>query len=144
MCKDPGVKQPGKFKNGMTGYSCPKESSRREFTLYGYLPSPPKFLRLWYLCVHPFMCVDQRSALGSFLGEQHMLRLETAFLHGTGLPGWPANSRDTACLLVPSSGSKVQSTVHICLHGCWGPNSVLLLSTLTTEPLPQALEGPSF
>lgn len=102
-------------------YSYPKESSRREFTLYGYLPSPPKFLRLWYLCVHPFMCVDQRSALGSFLGEQHMLRLETAFLHGTGLPGWPASSRDTAGLLVPSS--KVQSTVHICLHGCWGPNS---------------------
>lgn len=33
------------------GYSCPKESSRREFTLCGYLPSPLKYLRLLYLCV---------------------------------------------------------------------------------------------
>lgn len=73
-----------------------------------------------------------------------MLNLETAFLHGTGLPGWPASSREAACLLIPSTGSKVLSTVRICLLGCWGPKSVLLLSTLTTEPLPQALEGPSF
>lgn len=33
------------------GYSCPKESSRREFTLCGYFLGPPKFLRLLYLCV---------------------------------------------------------------------------------------------
>lgn len=85
-----------------------------------------------------FVCGDRGQPWGHFSGSSACCIWRQRFSVGLGSL-WEA-----ACLLVPSTGSKVQSTVCICLHECWGPNSVLPLSTLTPEPLPQALEGPSF